>query len=120
MYLASFILQTATGAAPAAGAGDAATPGAGGSPLSSLIMFGGIIVIFYFFMIRPQQRRAKEETKFREGLKKGDKVVTLGGIFGRVISVEDDSLFIEIDQNVKIQVKKAAVSADPSVKKDTK
>lgn len=110
MYLAFFLLQNAT-ATPAAG-GDAANPGGGGSPLSSLIMFGGIIVIFYFFMIRPQQRRQKEEAKFRNNLQKGDKVVTIGGISGKVHSIEDDYVMLEVDQNVKLKVKKSAVSPD--------
>lgn len=107
-------------ATPAADGGAGAPGAGGGSPLSSLIMFGGIIVIFYFFMIRPQQRRQKEEAKFRSSLQKGDKVITIGGISGKIVSVEDDFIMLEVDQNVKLRVKKSAVSPDTSGEKSSK
>ncbi|MBQ4022164.1 MAG: preprotein translocase subunit YajC, partial [Bacteroidales bacterium] len=62
--------------------------------------------------IRPQQKKQKEIEKFRQGLKKGDKVVTIGGIYGTVVEVKDNTLFLEIDQNVKIKVDKASVVKD--------
>lgn len=83
----------------------------GPSFLANLILFGGIIVIFYFFMILPQQRRVKREKEFRNSLKKGDKVVTIGGIYGRITQVEEKTVTIEIDNNVKIMVEKEAVKA---------
>ena len=75
-----------------------------GSGLSSIIMILLIVVIFYFFMIRPQSNKQKELRKFREGLKKGDKVTTAGGIHGRVREIKDKTMVIEIADNVKITI----------------
>lgn len=95
------------------------TGAAGGSPYSSMILFVGILVVFYFFLIRPQQKRQKEERVFRESLSKGDKVLTIGGIHGRVLSLDDSSALVEIDENVKIRVDKTALrdATDTSAKK---
>jgi len=83
------------------------------SPYSSIIFLVLIVAVFYFFMIRPQMKRTKEAKKFREGLAKGDKVVTAGGIYGRISEVHDTYLFVEIDTNVRIKVDKASVVASP-------
>jgi len=83
------------------------------SPYSSIIFLVLIVAVFYFFMIRPQMKRQKEAKKFREGLAKGDKVVTSGGIYGRISEVHDTYLFVEIDTNVRIKVDKASVVASP-------
>ncbi len=88
--------------------------GEGQSPYSSIIFLVLIVAVFYFFMIRPQMKRQKEAKKFREGLQKGDKVVTAGGIYGRIVEVSDTYLFVEIDTNVKIKVDKASVVASPA------
>ena len=77
-----------------------------------LLMIILIFVVMWLFMIRPQQKKQKEVEKFREGLKKGDKVVTIGGIYGTVVEVKDKTLILEIDQNVKIKVDKASVVND--------
>ena len=71
-----------------------------------------IIVVMWFFMIRPQRKQQKELQKFREGLQKGDKVVTIGGIYGTVVEVKDRTLLLEIDNNVKIKVDKNSVVKD--------
>jgi len=92
--------------APAAGASQQ------GSSLSMWIMLIAIFVIMYFFMIRPQRKQQKELQNFRDGLKKGDKVVTAGGIFGTVVEVKDNSLLLEIDKDVKIRVAKNSVQKD--------
>ena len=84
----------------------------GGSPYSSFIMLGLIIVVFYFFMIRPQVRKQKQLRQFREGLKVGDRIVTIGGIYGKVTGIQDTALIIEIADGVKIKVDKAAVNQD--------
>jgi preprotein translocase subunit YajC len=89
-----------------------AAPAAGGGMVQTLIMMGLLIVVFYFFMIRPQMKRQKELRKFREGLKKGDKIVTTGGIYGTVAEVKDDCFIIEIADNVKIKIDKSAVVID--------
>ena len=71
-----------------------------------------IFVVMYFFMIRPQQKKQKEVVKWRESLKRGDKVVTVGGIYGTVAEVKDTFLVLEIDANVKIRVDKSSVVKD--------
>ena len=73
-----------------------------------------IIVVFYFFMIRPQMKKQKELRKFRESLEKGDKVITTGGIYGKIAEIKDDAIIVEIDNNVKIKVDKSAVLKDAS------
>ena len=90
--------------------------GSEGSPnmLMQLLPFLLIIVVFYFFMIRPQVKRQKELRKYRENLKKGDKVVTTGGIYGKVIEVKDSHVVIEIADNVNIKVDKAGIIMDMS------
>jgi preprotein translocase subunit YajC len=84
----------------------------GGSPLPMLVMMGAVMIVFYFFMIRPQSKKAKEQKTFLDGLKKGDKVVTIGGIHGKILKVADDSFLIEVDANTKLKIEKSAVSYD--------
>jgi preprotein translocase subunit YajC len=89
--------------------------GPGASPTSSfLIPMLLMVVVFYFFMIRPQMKRQKELTNYRNTLKKGDKVITTGGIYGRVQEVNDQTILLEIDSNVHIKVDKSAVLRDPA------
>jgi len=80
-----------------------------GNGWQSLIMFGLIGLVFYFFMIRPQMKRQKEARKFREGLAQGDKVVTIGGIHGKILEVTDTTILISSD-GTKLRVEKSAVS----------
>jgi preprotein translocase subunit YajC len=87
-----------------------AAPGGGG--FNSMIFLLLIVVVFYFFMIRPQMRKAKTETKFRTDIQKGDKIVTIGGIHGRILEVADKYFMIEIDTNVKVKIDKSAVAVD--------
>lgn len=84
------------------------------NPLMSFLPLLLIIVVFYFFMIRPQMKRQKELRNFRDSLQKGDKVITTGGIYGRIVEINDNIVFIEVDNNVKIKVDKAALLKDPS------
>ena len=79
---------------------------------SFLILMILIFVVMYFFIIRPQQKKQKEVVKWRESLKKGDKIVTVGGIYGTVAEVKDTFLLVEIDNNVKIRVDKSSVVKD--------
>lgn len=78
------------------------------------IMLIGIFVVMYFFMIRPQQKRQKELRKFRDSLQKGDKVVTVGGIYGTVSEIKDTYVIIEVDGNVRIRFDKSSVLKDSS------
>lgn len=80
----------------------------GGSPFSSLIMIVLMIVIFYFFMIRPNIKKQKEQKKFRESLQAGDKVVTIGGIHGKILEVSESTVLIS-SEGTKIRLDKAAI-----------
>ena len=71
-----------------------------------------IFVIMWFFVIRPQRKQQKELQKFRDSLKKGDKVVTIGGIYGTVVELKDKSVLIEVDKDVKIRVDRNALQGD--------
>ncbi len=77
--------------------------------MDQMIMLVLILVVFYFFMIRPQMKKQKELKKFREGLSVGDKVVTIGGIHGKVLEVSESTILISVDSG-KIRVDKSAVS----------
>ena len=79
-------------------------------PYSGLIMMGLIVVVFYFFFIRPQTKKSKELRKFREGLKKGDKVVTIGGIHGKILEVQETTVIIEVEGQARLKLNKEAVS----------
>jgi len=74
-----------------------------------------ILLVVYFFMIRPQINRHKEDEKFQSGLQKGDKVITIGGIHGKVHGIKDDKLIIEISEKTKITINKNAISRDNSM-----
>ncbi len=87
---------------PAAGA-------AGKNGAQIWIMLGLMIVVFYFFMIRPQNKRQKELKNFRESLKEGDKVVTSGGIHGKVAQIKDGAILVEVDNNVRIKFDKNSI-----------
>lgn len=78
---------------------------------SSLIMMVAIIAVFYFFMIRPQQKKQKEVQKAREAMKNGDKVVTAGGIHGRIKEVGDTWLLVEVADGVRLKFDKTSVFA---------
>jgi preprotein translocase subunit YajC len=85
-----------------------------GNPLMSFAPFVLIIIVFYFFMIRPQMKRQKELRKYREALKKGDKVITTGGIYGKVAEVKDQHVTVEIADGVKVKMDKSAIVMDMS------
>ena len=83
-----------------------------GGNFSFLIMMVLIFAVMYFFMIRPQQKKQKELAKFRDQLQKGDKVVTIGGIYGVVAEVKPAYILMEVDSNVKIRVDKGSIVKD--------
>ena len=101
MNLLTIVLDAAQAAGQQAGGG-----------WSMWVMLILIFVVMWLFMIRPQRKQQKELQKFREGLKKGDKIVTIGGIYGTVAEVNDKTLLIEVDSNVKIKVDKNSVVKD--------
>lgn len=81
-----------------------------GTGMSSLIMFGMIFAVMYFFMIRPQIKKQKKEREYRSALKKGDQVVTIGGIHGKITDVKDDTFIIEVHAGNSLKVTKNAIS----------
>jgi preprotein translocase subunit YajC len=89
-------------------------PKEGESPLVSLLPLVLIIGVFYFFMIRPQMKKQKDQRKFREEIKVGDKVVTLGGIYGRVAEVSEKTVILEVEGKMRLKVDKSALINDPS------
>ena len=90
------------------------SPGDSGNALQPLIMMGLVMIVIYFFMLRPQMKKAKDEKKFREALKKGDRIVTIGGIHGKVNEIRDDSFIIEVEGNNRLKIEKSAVSLTSS------
>jgi len=82
------------------------------NPLMTFLPLILIIVVFYFFMIRPQVKKQKELKKFREELKKGDKVITIGGIYGKIADIKENIVILDLDNDVKIRVDKSAINLD--------
>lgn len=91
-----------------------ATQGQPQSALPTILMFGAIILVMWLFMIRPQRKQQKELQNFRAGLKKGDKVVTVGGIYGEILEVNDKTALIRVDGDVKLRVDKQGLVKDYS------
>ncbi|MEN9920063.1 MAG: preprotein translocase subunit YajC [Bacteroidota bacterium] len=85
--------------------------GGANNTMMTMLMFGGIIVVFYFFMIRPQQKKQKELQTAREAMKVGDKVITAGGVHGKIKDVGETYLIVEIAENVRIKIDKSSVFA---------
>jgi preprotein translocase subunit YajC len=73
-----------------------------------------LIVVFYFFMIRPQLKKTKEQKKFRENIKVGDKIVTIGGIHGKIADIGDTTFMIIVEGGVKLKIERSAISMDSS------
>ena len=90
-----------------------AAPEKGGGAGMNLFFILAIFAVMYFFMIRPQAKKAKDQRKFMEAIQKGDKVVTTGGVHGRVVKVnEDNTLLVEVDTNTKLKIERSALSAE--------
>lgn len=91
-----------------------APPKEGENPLISFLPMILILVVVYFFMIRPQMKKSKEVRKFREGLKNGDKVITTGGIYGKILEVREQVVIIEVEDKMRLKIDKAALVRDPT------
>lgn len=104
MNISSILLQAAEG---------------GSSGLSMILMMVAFFVIIYFFMIRPQQKRQKDIQKAREAIKPGDKVITSGGLYGKVREISDKYMLVEIAEGIKVRIDKSSVfaSADDAQQK---
>lgn len=92
-------------APPPGGAGD------GGGIMSTVIMFALIIGIFYFMILRPQQKRQKERQKLLDSVKKGDKIITAGGLHGQVAGLDEKTVLIQVAENVKLKFERSAVAS---------
>lgn len=84
--------------------------GEGPGLMSNVILFGSIILIFYFMIIRPQQKRAKERQKLIDSMKKGDKVITSGGIYGTVAGLDEKTVLVEIADKVKVKLDRGSIA----------
>ena len=88
-----------------------AAPGAEApNPIATFLPLVLIFVVFYFFIIRPQRKKEDDRKKMIEAVKKGDKVVTIGGLYGNVTQVDDGSLLVQVDTNTKLRIDKTAIS----------
>ncbi len=86
----------------------------GNSGFSSIFFLIAIFGIFYFFMIRPQMKKTKEQKKFRENLQKGQKIVTIGGIHGKIVEIQETTVIIEVEGQNRLKLEKSAVAIDNS------
>lgn len=90
-------------------------PQPGQNPIISFLPIILIIVVFYFFMIRPQMKKQKDQKKFREDIQKGDKVITIGGIHGKIVEISDRTFIIETEGGNKLKIEKTAVSLESTM-----
>jgi len=88
--------------------------GKGGSGFESLFFLVAIFAVFYFFMIRPQMKKTKEQKKFRETLEKGQKIVTIGGIHGKIVELQETTAIIEVEGQNRLKIEKSAIALDNS------
>ena len=95
-------------------AGGAAGQNAGGSSISLILMLALMFLVMYLFMIRPQRKQQKELEAMRSALKKGDKVVIAGGIYGTVAEVDERTILIKVDGETKLRVDKSSIQRDMS------
>lgn len=90
---------------------------AGGSSMGPLqfILLGGIFLVMYFFMIRPQTKKAKEQASYQDTLQKGDKVVMNSGLHAKIVSVDEKTILVEVDNGVKMRFEKGFISMDLTI-----
>jgi len=90
----------------------------GGNPIMTFLPFVAIIAIFYFLIIRPQNKKQKETQRMLSALKKGDKVVTIGGIHGTIQSVKEQTVILKVDEDTKLEFSRSAISTVQAASKD--
>lgn len=89
------------------------------NPILSFLPIIIVFLIFYFLLIRPMQKKQKEHREFLKNLKKGDRIITNGGLYGTVVSIEDDTLILKLSENVKVRIARSAVSGlQPGAEKE--
>ncbi|HIN39933.1 MAG TPA: preprotein translocase subunit YajC [Flavobacteriales bacterium] len=84
----------------------------GSNPMGTFIMLGLIMLVFYFFMIRPQMKKTKDQRKFKEEINKGDKIITIGGIHGKISEIRDQAFIIDVENGGKLKIDKSSVSME--------
>ena len=84
--------------------------------MGSLLLFGGIAIIFYFFMIRPQQKKQKDQKKFINEIKKGDYIVTIGGVHGKIVEMDEETVTLDVEKGARIKFERSAISLESSKK----
>ncbi|MDR0877293.1 MAG: preprotein translocase subunit YajC [Treponema sp.] len=104
----SFAMSLLLGGQQAAAGADGAAPA--GNPILQFLPFVAIIAIFYFLIIRPQNKKQKETKRMLEALKKGDKIVTIGGIHGTIQSVKETTVIVKVDDGIKLEFSRSAIS----------
>jgi preprotein translocase subunit YajC len=114
----SFVIHLLMAGQQASGEGSAAGPMGGG--IVSFLPFVAIIAIFYFLIIRPQNKKQKETQKMLAALKKGDKIVTIGGIHGTIQTVKENTVIVRVDENTKLEFSRSAISGVDAVAKEDK
>jgi preprotein translocase subunit YajC len=90
----------------------------GGNPIMTFLPFVAIIAIFYFLIIRPQNKKQKETQRMLSALKKGDKVVTIGGIHGTIQSVKEQTVILKVDEDTKLEFSRSAISTVQAASKE--
>ena len=88
--------------------------------LTSMWPILAIIVVFYLFFIRPQMKKTKDQKKFRAALKKGDKVITIGGLHGKILEMSEKTITLDVGNQSKMVFEKSAIAADPSAQLESK
>ena len=84
------------------------------NPIMTFLPLILIILVFYFFMIRPQMKKQKDLRSFRESVKKGDKVITTGGIYGKITDIKENVIVVDVGNNVRLKIDKSAILKDAS------
>ncbi len=92
----------------------------GGNPLTALMPLVLMFVIFYFLLIRPQQKKAKQHKELLQGLKRGDHILTSGGLYGRIVDVKDDVLSVDLGNEMVVKINRSFISTVPDAPKESK
>ncbi|MDQ3291098.1 MAG: preprotein translocase subunit YajC [Bacteroidota bacterium] len=88
--------------------------------ISNILFIGAIVLVFYFFMIRPQQKKVSDAKKFRESLTKGMNVVTIGGLHGKLVEINDTTVWIEVEKGLRLKFDKSAIAVESTTKANEK